>query len=307
MKLVRIPHANVQADITQYNTSFHTREEAPDAEIPSQAPYSFKRWLPLITASRNVSVTTIQLTRPQTRLLLDTAEASIPTGEINRMYREDLEVEIYPSLATLHFPPEGLFVRLDACSAKDGVSRIPRKRSLHSPEEIVLRIVTSIRARNALLDALEEEWGPRQTFDLFFLPFNSRMRSEFEYRVFCPPGVERIAAISQYQWHKPWHFKSRSGAEMKRIAEHIADEAEKIRADIMIDLDEMNELDMLLLKQGFSFDIFYYEQLDSVQLVELNVFGVRSACGSCLFNWVRDRAVLESKVASGELEFWITY
>ncbi|KAI3327726.1 hypothetical protein HD806DRAFT_483757 [Xylariaceae sp. AK1471] len=307
MKLIQIPYASVQADSTEYNTSFYTQEEAPDAKIASEAPYSFKRWLPLILISRDVSAQTIHLTRSQTKLLLDATQASVSIREINRIYREDLEVEIYPSLAVLHFPPEGLFMRFDACSAKDGVSKIPRKRSLHSSEEIVRRIVTSPRARNALHNALLEEWQPGQMFDLFFLPFNPHMRSEFEYRVFCPPGTERIAAISQYRWHHPWHFKDRSEVEKRKIAEYIAAEAEKIRADIMVDLDEKDKLDALFLQQGFTFDVFYDEEEKSFQLVELNVFGVLSACGSCLFNWICDREVLEGKAANDELEFRVMY
>jgi hypothetical protein len=45
--------------------------------------------------------------------------------------------------------------------------------------------------------------------------------------------------------------------------------------------------DKLLLEQGFSFDLFYDEETGRCELVELNTFGVRSACGSCLFQWVR--------------------
>jgi len=50
--------------------------------------------------------------------------------------------------------------------------------------------------------------------------------------------------------------------------------------------------DKLLLEQGFSFDLFYKEETERCELVELNTFGVRSACGSCLFQWVKDRKVL---------------
>lgn len=56
------------------------------------------------------------------------------------------------------------------------------------------------------------------------------------------------------------------------------------------DLDSRRHMDDLLLKQGFSFDVFYDEEHDKCELVELNVFGIRSGCGSCLFHWVVDRA-----------------
>lgn len=50
--------------------------------------------------------------------------------------------------------------------------------------------------------------------------------------------------------------------------------------------------DRLMMEQGFSFDLFYDEDTEKCSLVELNTFGVRSACGSCLFQWVDDREVL---------------
>jgi hypothetical protein len=51
-------------------------------------------------------------------------------------------------------------------------------------------------------------------------------------------------------------------------------------------------LDRLMMEQGFSFDLFYDEDSETCELVELNTFGVRSGCGSCLFQWVEDRGVL---------------
>ena len=61
--------------------------------------------------------------------------------------------------------------------------------------------------------------------------------------------------------------------------------------------------DKLMLEQGFSFDLFYEEETGRCELVELNTFGVRSACGSCLFQWVEDRKVLYGE---GEAEFRVS-
>lgn len=52
------------------------------------------------------------------------------------------------------------------------------------------------------------------------------------------------------------------------------------------------EMELLLLRQGLSFDVFYDEDSKQCSLVESNVFGPRSGLGSCLFHWIRDMDVL---------------
>lgn len=88
------------------------------------------------------------------------------------MYAEDIEDEITPALAGLWFQPDGLFMRLEACSPKDGAQKVRDRRSFHTVYEIILRLVTSSRARNALSDALQS--GASQV-ELFFVRFNPRM------------------------------------------------------------------------------------------------------------------------------------
>jgi len=106
-----------------FNTSFHSLAELPTITAPdfrlfkSEAPYSYKRWLPLILRSRrtqrpSTTVQTITLTLSQVRLLLSAASGSILTGRINLMYAEDLHEEItQPSLSKLTFPPEDYSAR----------------------------------------------------------------------------------------------------------------------------------------------------------------------------------------------------
>ena len=315
MKLVKIDYHNgvlpeTKRDTsTAFNTSFHTASEAPfdPNHRPSERPYSFQRWLPLILRTRGLAPSaaqTIPLSRPQAQLLLEAAEASIPKGDgtLNRLYVEDVaSCIVEPVLSELQFPPEGLFVRLAACSPKDGM----KKDALHSPDDVVLKIVTSIRARNAIRQALDEgeEKEADRSFELplSFLPFDGRMGSVNEYRVFCPPGGKKISGISQYQWHKPWKFASLpkhpfypKGAD--NMTAKISERAEDIRKLVMEELHERgegdNDDDVLFLKQGFTFDILYEDLQNTCELVELNVFGARSPCGSCLFHWVKDREVL---------------
>ncbi|TRX92100.1 hypothetical protein FHL15_006967 [Xylaria flabelliformis] len=329
VRLVNIDHFEVLADIEQqfssrahahvdesararFNTSFHTEREAPDlATRPSERPYSFKRWLPLILRSRGLASSDAQivtLSLVQARLLLRVADASIPSGTINRIYREDIDEEIMPAFESLTFPAEGLFMRLEACSAKDGVQKTPGNSALRSVGDILLLLLTSLRARNALFDAVE---GDSEVFELFFIPWNDRMRSEREYRVFCPPFSSadslRISAISQYRWHRQWLFYLASDEVRKQAVEKIVERIDEIRKQIATELHDEDEMDDLLMRQGLTFDVFFDEEREMVQLIELNVFGARSACGSCLFQWIRDRKTLEGHGEPQGVEFRVTF
>lgn len=61
------------------------------------------------------------------------------------------------------------------------------------------------------------------------------------------------------------------------------------------------------MAQGMSFDLLYDEDTRTVELVELNPFGVRSPCGSCLFQWIRDREVLYDENEKETVEFRVSY
>lgn len=322
VNFVKIPYTTVKNDIDTntrpryFNTAFHTEEEAPGFERPSEAPYSFKRWLPVILQSRKLTSSAVQVVRltvSQTRLLIQACDASIPKGSINLLLAEDVEDVIEPAFSGLAFPAEGLFMRLDACSPKDGVQQVPGQVEIHSVKEAVLRLVTSLRCRNALVKILESIEGDadggsdRAAAEIYFLPFNSRMMSEREYRVFCPPGGQIITGISQYRWHKEWVFNDRSDEEQEQAFERIIAGARELHRAICEDVDRRRHMDDLLLKQGFSFDVFYDEEHDTCELVELNVFGIRSGCGSCLFQWVDDREQLYGEASRGpKLEFRVT-
>ncbi|KAK5989382.1 hypothetical protein PT974_10901 [Cladobotryum mycophilum] len=309
MEFTIIDFEDVQRDLdtgvtTNFNTNFHSAEDAPGYPIPSHAPYAFDKWLPLILRSRNLPSSDLQvitLSRAQTRVVLSAAAASIHTRVINRAYEEDLQEEVYPAFDKLVFPPEGLFMRFAACSAKDGVQKTPGKVSVHSVDEIILQMTTSARAWSALGNIMnhEDEKAP-----IYFLPFDAKIKVDREYRIFCAPESLRITAVSQYRWHKPWMFSGGSEQQMKQQAEKILDGIKTVHGSIISELQEPgnNELDDLLRKQGFTFDVIFFEDTGVSALIELNTFGVTSACGSCLFQWLNDVEVLYGK-ASDDVEF----
>ena len=64
---------------------------------------------------------------------------------------------------------------------------------------------------------------------------------------------------------------------------------------------EAIERDDIIYTRGFSFDVLNTAGGKSFLLVELNSFGVRGACGSCLFQWITDQEILHQK--DGPIEF----
>ncbi|RSL65282.1 hypothetical protein CEP51_013024 [Fusarium floridanum] len=292
MKLVKINLCDVTDDCrdgraTRFNTCFHPADQLPaNVSRPSEAPYSFTRWLPLILQIRNIdptAVQTVRLSRAQARLLVDASTTSIITGEMNRAFEEDLREDVFPAFSSLKFPPEGLFMRLTGCSPKDGRWRDPTRPSLDSTDDIILRLTTSERARNDIVNSLE---SGSETVNITFLPFDARMDSRREYRV-------------------PWLFDRRPGTTLKAVVDKIWAGIVVIHRHIVNDLKPDTELDNLLLQQGFTFDVLYDEDKEAMELVELNVFGARSGCGSCLFNWVNDFSQLYGE--GEDVEFRVTW
>ncbi|KAL7934936.1 hypothetical protein V8C35DRAFT_300231 [Trichoderma chlorosporum] len=311
MKLKVVDYQEVLQDMDKgiplcFNTNFHTAAEAPDLPIPSNKPYNYEIWLPLVLKSRGIPLSELQvvsLSRPRIKLLVEAAAASIHTRVLNRSYAEDLEDDVYPAFQGLTFPSEGLWMRFGACSPKDGAQLNPGQRSIHSVEDIVLRITTSLRTWSALTNILNSD---AEVAYVYFLPFNEGMRSAREYRVFCVPNSLDISAVSQYEWHKPWIFANENRDVMTKAAEKILRNIHKVHAEIIAFMraHEDNALESFVRSQGFTFDVLYDELGEQCMLIELNTFGVRSACGSCLFQWLRDRAQLYGE--TGDIEFRVT-
>lgn len=117
MNLVIVDAKHVESETEEggrYNSNFHTEAEAPGLQIPELKPYSYKRWLPLIAQSRGISTSSAQIitiSPSQGRLIVSASRASQYTRVLNRVYAEDLKDSLEPTLSSLVFPAEGLFLR----------------------------------------------------------------------------------------------------------------------------------------------------------------------------------------------------
>ncbi|KAF6785026.1 hypothetical protein CSOJ01_15671 [Colletotrichum sojae] len=307
----KIDFAEVQADkrnwtTTQFNTSFHTQAEAPDKSLVTEERYSYSKWLPLILRSRGLPAFACQkitLTPVQVNLIIEACNTSIQIGRINLSMAEDLNDQTAPALSQLVFPLEGLFVRLDVCSPKDGAQNVPGRVSLHTVEEIILRLVTSCRCHSAL----EKYVAACTPVELFFMPFDQRLSPDKEYRVFCRPGDLRITGISQYRWHEPWRYANRSEDQQREIMPTICSVADDYVSQISYHMEPDADLAFQFPKQGVSSDLFYDDSSKEVELVELNPFGIRSPSGSCLFHWVKDRRILYDEDRKKCIEFRVSF
>lgn len=296
MHLIKINHKNVDPEPgVTHNSNFHSETEAKHLRIPIEGPSSFNHWLPLIASSQRILpslIQTITLTASQGRLLIAASQSSLHTREPNRMLEEDLTSDIGPALQTLVFPHQGLFIRLDACSPKDGVQGT---KPIQNLQQILLLLATSRRAMNAIIRLLEID----SPIVFYFLPFNTDMDTSLEYRVFCPPFNGDVAAVSQYKWHTQSIFHNRPDKEITQIAETVMKEIQIIHEEIMSH-KLPDELAKLLRSQGFTFDVMFEEKTSKCVLIELNSFGTRSGCGSCLFHWLKDEDALYGRGRKGE-------
>ena len=281
-----------------YNTSFHTREEItavlpgihhPD---PEEQPWMLLRpWLSLIMRSQGISpksVYEVSLPGPFLTILFPISRGGLYRGCVAGHDVENL-VAAFPTKTAngcdidtlLH--SEEFFARLDTCSLKDAIIG---QGPIKGISDICTRLATSARGTKGLKDLREGKQG--YPCSLFLFPWRDEIRTELEYRVFCPPGT-RIAAISQYRWHQPWYHRDASADEQVKVAEKLVHGCEELYDQILKHAgDERDEV----TENGFVFDVVENPQTYEVQLLELNCFGAMTGCGACLFHWIKDAGIL---------------
>ncbi|CAG9987372.1 unnamed protein product [Clonostachys byssicola] len=306
IKFSRINYDAVEEDIkpgppTRFNSRFCDEKLLPPLERPNERPYGMQRWLPAVLESRELDPATVQfvrLSRRQGHVLLEASGNAMLTGQFNRATVEKIREEVYPAFSELFIPSQGLFVRLEFSSPKDAT---PQNMIL-SPMDVCLRLATSQMAMSEMRKTL---LSGSLTVKLIFFPYNPRIRIERQYRVYCQPDTGRVTAISQQDWSKKWRFAELCKEEQNAVVEEIWMGIWKIHQAITGRLDIKTEMDALMLKQGFTFDVYYDEDSRKVMLIDLGVFGANGSCGSCLFEWVHDFGLLYGMRQS--VEFRATY
>ena len=124
------------------------------------------------------------------------------------------------------------------------------------------------------------------------------MKTELEYRVYCPPPLAegkdsgksaeaKISAIPQYCWHTAWYHASAKN-EHDSMAQRLLKSCQVLLEKIMAHPSMTDHLK----SRGFVFDVIEDSSTQHVQLIELNDFGAMTRCGACLFHWVRDAKLL---------------
>lgn len=281
-----------------FNTHNHTLAELSTALPVSHigdGPYAFSTWLPLVAHTQHIPP-------HRTHILLAAHSRWLRTGALPDSVADDVMDE-WPGLQALFAGAggeEGFFVRLDACSAKDSDLHAGRVRCAR---DAVRAVAGSLRAGAAVARAEGRGVG------LCAVPWREGMDAGREFRVFVPPALPRraqemghgggrrrglrIAAVSQYAWHKalrlPWEGAERLLEEIVAFAAVAAWEEVEGRKETLLEVLE---------EKGFVFDVAAMrgtgdgKQSYEVQLVELNPFGATTGCGSALFHWIRDAKTL---------------
>ncbi|MCJ1397663.1 hypothetical protein MMC11_000859 [Xylographa trunciseda] len=291
IRIIDIPPAQVEDAPEKFNSAFHTSTEVPTGEERATfEPTYYGSWLPLITttAGRDIhDVVVVDINNLYADVLVNASKAAIVTG--HPWIRARGADRPLPEVGPETCPEEGWFLRLEGVSPKDGIGGVRPRRTLL---EILLTLTTSLRASTAIKYQLDRQ----QPVRLYLIPFNKLMDTSREFRIFCPPGGH-IAAISQYKW-----FRGTTWTDEK--VKHIGNGAQHLYHLIMSqDSTSRDEI----RKTGFVFDMLYAPGYSHVfQLVELNLFGALTGCGSCLFHWIRDRDILYAANGAGTISFAVS-
>ncbi|EFR04928.1 hypothetical protein MGYG_07930 [Nannizzia gypsea CBS 118893] len=307
MELITIPFSEVQAALQEakdawtetdkFNTHGHSYEdinalvpETPDLKHVKPGLFStlYQHWAPLIMSTQGAEEWhAFELPR----------YLGFETTEMYQVWcaRASARLSIFDGLIEM-FPVQSLagvktedifgrhrkwFLRLDSCSTKDGENGT---KPITSVQDLIIQLCTSMRGRRAILDILE---GSVEKPMVFLVPYNELMDPSREFRVFCPPPGNVIAAISQYRWASPFAVNNMEDA--VKVAHQVCLDSLKIRSKIIETARQLPDglvLEMME-REGFTFDILSVPD-GQTQLVEINPFGAMSGCGSCLFHWLKD-------------------
>lgn len=199
------------------------------------------------------------------------------------------------------------FVRLDTCSLKDA---LVGEGYIKDVKDLWTRLATSARGMSGVGSLRDSDMS--MPIYMYLFPWRADMRTELEYRVYCPPPLAegndpgksaeaKIAAISQYNWHTPWYHASADN-EHECIVQRLLKSCPVLFKNIMA---HPAMIEHQLKSRGFVFDVIEDPLTQDVQLIELNDFGAMTGCGACLFHWVGDAKLLYGLVEKVEVRVTI--
>ncbi|THY05475.1 hypothetical protein D6D01_09998 [Aureobasidium pullulans] len=288
-----------------FNSCMATEEEiatlrevvGPDTPLsePPRGIYSFSHFSALVQRSQSLeknNICTAVLPISLAEEIISAQTSYLITGNISATTLEDIKQAFLTSkslasLVTKLQSGKKWFVRMDDCSPKDSEKQ---NLPISSISELILCLSTSNRARGDFEAHIQDN----KHIHLFLHPWDVTMNQGVEFRCFVPPWKAqscRITAISQYHWYLPFpsnHFTLRLIVDLAiRFATQSLQDILATAFDKAIYAD--------LKYWGFSFDIVVKNISsagENAEVVEINPFGARSGCGSCLFHWERDGSVL---------------
>lgn len=279
--LVYVDWKRVDEHPDEYNTAFHRKSEHPGLPAEIDENYddhitNYGNWLLLILKSQRIKVEDTRvlcLDRTLVQTLLEYSTTCILRGCVSKDILEDILEMFGGNEGDIFNGTKDFFLRCDEVSAKDGVYA---DRPIRTLKQVFTHILTSKRMQGSYRRFLKTS---QKIFRLFLNPWNEKMDTSKEFRVFVAPTTNTndiaISGISQYRY---WENVS-SKIDQPAVIQAVAKEATRI-------LDEIKAFDPKLtrgLTQGFIFDIHYVAEEknqgetaaypNSCELIELNSFG----------------------------------
>lgn len=224
---------------------------------------------------------TIPIAKTHCRMLEVVTYVGSIAGNPPEMYQDELNsFEAFIHGAIKGITKQKWFIRFNEASPKDGIFGCG---PVHSAEEIVLAIATSMRAHKAMRTACKSERGET----LYLIPWRNDWNENLEFRVFIHNS--KVTAFSQYVWSKylgwtPETIQIVAPAILKYCNETIIPKMSlpNFVVDVIVVIPQFQGNVSLITK-----DTEFH-----VELIEFNSFGFELSSGSALFHWLKDKDIL---------------
>lgn len=213
----------------------------------------------------------VPLTSEEINILVEAGRIGIVTLKRPSLFEEEL-IALEEKINEKITSTEGLFVRINQCSTKDGMYGV---NPVFTAREIVNGIITSHRCFYNLKNYTEN--------NIFIVPWDKNWHENgHEWRVFCFKG--KITAISQ---HNLLSIYSLSLEDCETLIPKITKFCQSVISSMREKVPE-NEGNWVI-------DVVSFSKEKNIELVELNTFGAELPAGSALFDWNKDYEQLYGK------------
>jgi hypothetical protein len=192
-------------------------------------------------------------------------------GSLNLPLQEEMK-DLHDEIHKVMEPDVSYFMRMSSTSGKNEVPIRPFNNALEVMQALV---------RNPLFMRQEFNEMEKDSY-IILVPWNHRMESKTEFRIFVVDG--KLTCASQQYWG--------------RLFNYSVEELETIQRSLS-NLKFLNDLPY----KDFTGDVWIDFETSECHLVECNPFGAHSGAGAALYNWDSDFLLMNGLEGPPQLRY----